>query len=224
MEQQETRVEKPSLFGMIMNPREQFERIRENPKIIVALLIVTFLTIVGLLMMESGMDLSDDPSLAGMSEEELLLVSIAGQIMFIIMGLFTPIVIILITTLVLFGLAKIVQSQVTFKQLFSMNTYAYLISVLGLVINGFVMMLVKPSNPDTYFTSLDSIINAEGVLRGLLSNFEVFNIWYLVVIAIGLQVVAKFSKKLSWSVVIAFFILSAVLSMVGAAAGSVLGV
>lgn len=224
MEQQETRVEKPSLFGMIMNPREQFERIRENPKIIVALLIVTFLTIVGLLMMESGMDLSDDPSLAGMSEEELLLVSIAGQIMFIIMGLFTPIVIILITTLVLFGLAKIVQSQVTFKQLFSMNTYAYLISVLGLVINGFVMMLVKPSNPDTYFTSLDSIINAEGVLRGLLSNFEVFNIWYLVVIAIGLQVVAKFSKKLSWSVVIAFFILSAVLSMVGAAAGSAFGV
>ena len=52
-------VEKPSLIGMIMNPTVQFERIRENPKILVAILIVTFLTVIGMLMMSSGMDIID---------------------------------------------------------------------------------------------------------------------------------------------------------------------
>lgn len=224
-ELEEKVIEKPSLIGMIMNPREQFERIRENPKIIVALLVVTFLTIVGLLMMVSAMDfIENDPALAGMSEEELLIVSIIGQITFVVIGIFTPVVMISITAIIIFILAKIVRSDVSFKQLFSLGTYAYFISVLGFLLNGLVMMILKTGDPETLFTSLNSVVNAQGVLGALLSNFEVFNIWYLVVLAIGLQVVAKFSKGLSWSIVIAFFIIGAVFSMAGAAAGSVLGV
>ena len=112
-------VEKPSLIGMIMNPTVQFERIRENPKILVAILIVTFLTVIGMLMMSSGMELpTDDPELAGMGEEELMVIAMISQVSFVIVGLFTPIFTIFISTVVLLIIAKIVRSEVSFKQLF----------------------------------------------------------------------------------------------------------
>lgn len=218
-------VEKPSLIGMIMNPTVQFERIRENPKILVAILIVTFLTVIGMLMMSSGMELpTDDPELAGMSEEELMVIAMISQVSFVIVGLFTPIFTIFISTVVLLIIAKIVRSEVSFKQLFSMNTYIYMISALGILLNGLIFMILQVGDPEVYITSLNSIVHAEGVLGEFLGIVEVFSIWSLIITGIGLQVVAKFSKGLSWSIVVAFFIVGAVFAMVSAALGSAFGV
>src|SRR5690625_3459566 len=87
----EKKVEKPSLFGIIMNPREQFERIRENPKVLVSLIIVTLLTIVAMLLMVNNMNIfGNDPELAGLGEDEMMIVTLISQITFVIVGLFTP--------------------------------------------------------------------------------------------------------------------------------------
>src|SRR5690625_6561621 len=44
-------VEKPSVFGMIMNPKEQLEKIRNNPKSLMPVLIVTAVTFIGILLL-----------------------------------------------------------------------------------------------------------------------------------------------------------------------------
>src|SRR5690625_1226488 len=91
-ETEEIVVEKPSLFGMIMNPTEQFHRIRENPKIIVPLILVTILTAIGMLLMMQTMDFTETPELTmGVSEEELMFLTLVGQITFIIVGILTPV-------------------------------------------------------------------------------------------------------------------------------------
>src|SRR5690625_3932813 len=126
--------EKPSIFGMIMNPTEQFERIRKNPKIIVALIVVTLLTVVGMLLMLNGIDfIGDDPELLSMDEEALVVITFITQISFILVGIFTPIITILISSAIYFGIAKLIQSTVTFKQLFSMTTFIGIINAISIV-------------------------------------------------------------------------------------------
>src|SRR5690625_5529916 len=90
--------EKPSIFGMIMNPTEQFERIRKNPKIIVALSVVTLLTVVGMLLMLIGIDfIGDDPELLSMADEAVVVITFITEITVILVGIFTPIITILIS-------------------------------------------------------------------------------------------------------------------------------
>lgn len=220
---EQPKLEKPSLFGMIMNPREQFERIRENPKIIVALIIVTVLTIVGMLLMMNGIDFMDDPSLAGMSEEEMMMVAMVSQIGFVIVGVFTPIFTLLISAVVQIIIAKIVRSEVTFKQLFSMNTYIFIITAISILVNGIVFMAIG-GTAEIYFTSLNSIIGAEGILGAVFNSIEVFSIWTLIITALGLQIVARFSKGLSWTIVIVFYVVSLIFQMISAGLNTMMGV
>src|SRR5690625_376890 len=217
--------EKPSIFGMIMNPTEQFERIRKNPKIIVALIVVTLLTVVGMLLMLNGIDfIGDDPELLSMDEEALVVITFITQISFILVGIFTPIITILISSAIYFGIAKLIQSTVTFKQLFSMTTFIGIINAISIVINGLAFMLVGNADPDTLFTSVNSLIGAKGFLGGFLSSIEIFSIWTVIISALGLQVVAKFSKGWSLGLAIAFFAVMTIFTMISSGLSAMVGV
>src|SRR5690625_897547 len=223
-EENEVNVEKPSLLGMITDPRTQFERIRLNPKILVPFIIITVLTTIGMLLMMSQMDiLGDDPYFNSMGEEELMYMTIFTQITFVITGLLTPAISILISTVVYLIIAKIVKSEVSFKQLFSMATFIYIISVLSLLLNSIAFFAVSNPDPNLYFTSLNSIVGAEGALGAFLGSIEIFTIWGMILSAIGLQIVAKFSKGLSWGIVIGIFVIITSFSMVSIVVTDMLG-
>jgi len=223
-EENEVNVEKPSLLGMITDPRTQFERIRLNPKILVPFIIITVLTTIGMLLMMSQMDiLGDDPYFNSMGEEELMYMTIFTQITFVITGLLTPAISILISTVVYLIIAKIVKSEVSFKQLFSMATFIYIISVLSLLLNSIAFFAVSNPDPNLYFTSLNSIVGAEGALGAFLVSIEIFTIWGMILSAIGLQIVAKFSKGLSWGIVIGIFVIITSFSMVSIVVTDMLG-
>lgn len=213
MNENTVELKKPSLIGMVMNPREQFERIRKNPKIIVALIVITVLSIISVLFTLQSMSEVLEQEMVGISEEELMIFTIATQITAIVMATFTPAVSILITSGIYMLIAKIAQSDVTFKQMFSLFLYTSFITSLGSLINGFFSMFIAGTSPEVPLTSLNSIVGAEGVLGVTLSSIEVFTIWGIVLMAIGLQVVAKFSKGLAWGTVIAFFIISLLLGI-----------
>lgn len=207
--QNQVEKEKPQLLGMIMNPREQFERIRENPKIVVALIVVTLLALIAALFSFKGMEQILEAELGAVSEEEMMILTIIAQISAVVTALFTPIVTVLISSAIYMLIAKIVQKDVTFKQLFSMFFYIAFINIgLNGLVNGFFSMFVKNANPEAALTSLNSIIGAEGVMGVLLSSIEVFSIWGIILTAMGLQIVAQFSKGLAWGTVIAFYIIS----------------
>src|SRR5699024_4460596 len=215
--------QKPSIFGIIMNPKEQCEKMREKPKVLVPLIIITVLTIVGSLLMINGMDFMNDPSLAGMSEEEIMMVAMVSQISFVIIGLLTPVITIFIITLGHFIIAKIASPAATFKQLFSMNTHIFIIGTISLLLNGLVFMFIG-GDPEKLFTSLNSIVGAEGFLGVFLNSIEIFAIWSYIITAMGLQIVAKFSKGLAWTTVIAFYIIGLVMQMISVGFSMMLGV
>ena len=214
---------KPSIWGMIWSPTEQFERIKERPRIWGALGIVTLLFVIGMYLSTLGVGLEGIPELEGIPAEELAAMSMFGTISMLVVGLFTPIVGILISTVIYLLIAKIARSEVSFKQLFSMNTYIMILSALSLLINGIGIALLG-GTAETLYTSLGSIIQAEGALGGLLNGLEVFGIWSVILSAIGLQKVADFSKGLAWTISIVFFAIGLIFSMIGAALSGLVGV
>lgn len=223
-EQQGISLEKPSLFGMFLEPKKQFERLKDNPIILVPFIIIAVLTTIGMFVMMSQIDfIAQDPELAKMGEDELMFVTIFTQVIFVITGILAPAVSILVSSLVYFIVAKIAKSEVSFKQLFSMNTFIYIISILGIFVNALAFFAVDNPNPDVYLTSLNSMVEADGALGVLFTSIEIFSIWNIILTAIGLQIVARFSKGLSWELVIGIFVLLTGFSMATAGVAEMIG-
>jgi len=216
---EEVKGKNPSIWGMIWSPTQQLERIKERPKIWGALGIVTVLFVIGMYLSSLGIPLE----IEGISEDEMAMVSMFGSITMIIVGVISPIFGALISTLIYFLIAKIARSEVRFKQLFSMNTYIMIISALSILVNGIGIALLGGS-AEMIYTSLNSIIGAEGVLGALLGGLEVFTIWGVILSAIGLHKVADFSKGLAWTISIVFFAIGIIFSMIGAGLSGMVGV
>lgn len=221
---QEKQLENPSLLGMIGSPREQFVRMRENPKIIVALIVVTLIAIITALLTLEGMEAFLDDELLGLTDDELLIFTVVTQITTVVLATFVPALIILIGATVYFIIAKIANREVSFKQMFSLFTYIAFITGIGGIINGILSYFIAGSDPEVPFTSLNILFNADGAMGMVFSAIEIFAIWGIILTAIGLQVVAKFSKQLAWGIVLGFNILIIVAGVMLTIVGQSLGV
>lgn len=213
--------EKPSLLGIITNPTEQFERIRKRPVFWGALVVVTIILIVGLWLTTIGIEI---PEFEDLSEEEVLVGKIVGVISLAILGIINTVISILFSTVLYLLVAKVNRSQVTFKQLFSMNTYIMLITSISITVNEFIAFLLGDNHAEnnSLFTSLGAFVNVEGPMGVLLNHIEVFGIWTLILTVIGLQKVAKFTKSQAWIVALVFFFINMIFAMSNVAASGLM--
>lgn len=210
---------KPQLLGMIMSPVEQFERIKQRPIIWIPLIIITVLTVLVSFMTIGSVDFSGEPGMEDVefSKEELQGIRIIGIVLGALLSMIVPIISVTVSSLIFLLAAKIVKSPVNFKQLFSMNIFIFVIGVFGRILNGIIFLLAGGSTEAVNYTNLNSLVNMDGPLGSLLSELDIFNIWVLILSAVGLHIVGKFSKKSAWSVMIILFILTAGLGMIGEA-------
>lgn len=203
--------EKPRLFGMFTNPGQQFERIRENPKIWGPLIIVSIIYAIGTIFMALSMDASTLID-QGVPEDQVELILTFTKVSVAITGILSPIFVVLITSAIHLVIAKIASSPVTFKQLLSMNTFIMIIGATGLVLN-MVIRYAIGGNFEVYITSLAGLLNQDK--PGVLGSVEVFGIWTLILTALGLHKTGQFSKGLAWTIAIIFFLIGIGLSLVG---------
>lgn len=215
MSEESKPMEKPSLFGMIFSPSEQFQRIKERPLIWGAMAIISILSAIGSYFMALGVEL---PEVNGVQISKEF-----TQITAVFTGLLAPIFSVLIASFICWIIIKIARSETTFKQLFSMNTYIMFISALSYLLNGILTPLLDGDGV-MLFTSLASIIDAQGTMLGLFRSLEVFAIWSVILSALGLNIVGKLSKPLAWAVSIGFFVIPTIFSMIGQGFGAMAGV
>jgi Yip1 domain len=207
--QEKQKKEKPSLLGMLWSPGEQFDRIKGNPKVWLPLLIIGVMYGIGMFLMTSMLDME---ALLGedISADQAESIATISKITVVVTGVLSPLLIVLVSSSVQLLIAKIVSSTVSFKKLYSMNTYIAFIGALGLLLN-MIVSAAFGGNPEIYVTSLAGVLNVEKA--GLSSSIEVFSIWQMFLTAIGLHKVAQVSKKLSWTIAIVFFLFSVVMSL-----------
>ncbi|MCM3408879.1 YIP1 family protein [Metabacillus litoralis] len=213
MEEQTIETKKPSLFGMILQPGEQFERIRERPVIWLPLILLSILGTVVAVLIALNVDYSTIPGPA-MSAEELELTKMFGIIFGGLGGLFGTSIGLLVFGAILFGIAKIVKSPVSFKQMFSLMIFTSFITTIGQLLNQLIIYAIG-GDPYIMLTSINSFVGADGVLGAVLGVFEVFQIWYYVLLALGLVKVAQLSKPAAYTIAIIFFILGLIVAAIG---------
>lgn len=182
-------------FELLKNPKSYFFRLNNSPYIKTPLIWIFIISIISALLTSFYIDLK----LADASESILFLivgVLIGG-------GAFPIFKLILLTTFHYF-FVKILRTTATFKLLFSMNTHIYLLLTFGYLINSLVSILF---GFEISLFSLNFIIQADGVLAILFDSIDLFALLAIVLTAIGLQVVGKFSTIISWFLAISLYIL-----------------
>jgi len=210
--QVETNVEKssPSLFGIFTSPGEQFERIRTNPKIWIPLLIVSVLYVAGMAVMAMTMT-ADSLVKQGVPKENAETILMGARIGIAATGLLSPAFGALISSAIQLLIAKIAKADVSFRQLFSMNTHIGIVSAIGLLLNMAVAAAIGLDG-ETFVTSLAGVLGKQG---GFMSAIEVFSIWGMILTAIGLHKTANFPKGLAWAISIIFFLIGIGFTLIG---------
>lgn len=205
-------LDKPSIFGMILSPGEQFEKLKHNSKILVPLVVISLMSLVAVLIASFGMDMEQvlGEGYELLSQEEVVLVSIITRISAAIGGLIGPAIGTVIAALIFLFVSKFTDSEVTFKQLFSMSIFIYFISILGSLFQSVIATAIG-ANPLVPITSLQFLLDAEGISTIIFNRIEVFAIWHMILFAMGLKIVANFKVGLAWAMTIIYFVVIPIL-------------
>lgn len=200
---------KPSLLKMFWRPKEQFVKIRSNPIIATPLIVVTVIYIVAS-MVKALFIRAEDLRFPGMSVQEADMVAATAKAFTAMAGFISPVFTILLTTVIYFIILKIARKNTTFKQLFSMNTYIFVVQAVGLLVNSLLMMLIDSSSGSA-ITSL-ALFNRDW---SMLNAIELFTVWKFVLTAIGFHLVGQLSKSTSIILVIVLFIIQSSTTLLG---------
>lgn len=209
---------KPSLVGMFWSPGEQLGKIRENPRIWGALGIITLLYIIGSAILATNLT-AQDLVVPGISLEDAEQILGFTKALTVVSVFIVALLGILISAVIHLIIVKIAGKNVTFKQIFSMNTYIALIGAVGMLLNTLIQISIN-GDPSIYVTSLGSLFNSDSPI---LASFEVFSIWQLILTAIGLYKVGQLSKTASWIIAIIFFAISLGFALLGVALEGITG-
>lgn len=215
------KMEKPSLLGIVTSPVETFERIKQQPRVLLPLIVVLIISTLAAFLSVVSIDYSTlEEDLGAEAAASVDTIATVGAFFGGTVGVFFTL---LISALILFAIVKIAGKQVRFKQMFSMSIFISIVSAIGTLLNAIILYFVGGENPEQTFTNLNSLIGAEGALGGFLSSIEIFGIWGMVLTAFGLHQVGQLSKAASWTISIIFFVLGALILTLTMATQSLVG-
>ncbi|HFU4563388.1 MULTISPECIES: Yip1 family protein [Bacillus] len=204
---QDVGAKKPSLLGMIISPSEQFERMKTSNAVWGAFWLLVL--IAGLVGGFAAYVYSLTPEAIKLNKELGVTVSAAMTygMGFGIIAISMAFVF-LLSAVVYKVLMVFISNDTSFKKLLAITVYSSVISLLGLLINTILAYILGGSGQEMY-TGLEPIFaSSSGVVKGIVSKFEVFTIWGYAVTWLGLQITAGLTKKQATIITIVFFVLT----------------
>lgn len=205
---------KPSLFGMITSPGEQFERMKTKSPVwggfvlflVMGTIFATVAAYLGLINNpEMEKLLKEDTT--GIMKGTTLGIGAIGGLVGTAFGLF-----------IVAGFYKIIMmfmsNDTPYMKILSIYIYANVVFYLGSLINVALGYILGGNGIDKY-TSLGPLFEQGTIAYGIGSAFEVFNIWSLILTGLGLHIVAGLSKKQAIILISIFFILTIGFSVLG---------
>ncbi|MDM5190827.1 Yip1 family protein [Bacillus sp. DX4.1] len=205
--------EKPSLLGMITSPGLQFERMKASNKIWGIFFLVSFLQ-----ALVSGLStyiLQTSPETIAMQEKFGLEAEPIGTLIgkAVVQGFIG----VMIGAFIVAAIYKIFMmffgNDTSYKTLLAIITYSSIAMIIGGLINSVLSLVLDGGS--VYYTSLSPLFE-EGTIGYAIGNtVEVFYLWNLFLIWIGLQITAGLGKvKAAVPIVILFIIKAGFISLV----------
>ena len=203
----EINMQKPSLFGMITSPSVQFERMKEKAPIGLPLVVmILLLAVIGALVSYLSLN---NPLMKELDVEIPVAFTVG---MGVVSGIFGGVA----TFFIAAGFYKLImvfmKNDTPYMKLVAVVIYSSIITALGTLINAVIAFAL--GGYEVTYTSLAPLFSDSAILKAIATNFEIFRIWYYVVLALGLQIVAGISKKSAIMLVVFLFLISVVFSAV----------
>jgi hypothetical protein len=107
----------------------------------------------------------------------------------------------LLWALVLYGLSSMLQGQGKFKVTFSVLCYSALVTVPALIVKTPLMFARQTAQVQTSLALILPPDAEDTFLFRLLANFDIFMIWQLIILTIGLAVAHRISRGKSAGIV-----------------------
>lgn len=215
---------KPSVLGILTSPKEQFQRMNQNPTFWGPLIIFTILGTI--LVVAQAYLTVNDPAFIQESMEQFKgqsgpapdpeFLKLTTLVISIFIGFFTVPVVTLVGALVCWVMVIIFQGETTFRKMFSLNVHLSILSILSMVLTIVYAFITGNAMETIAPTSLAAVVSAEGALKGILASVEVFVIWSVFLTAMGLSVVGELSKGKAWTISLILYGIGVLLSVVGA--------
>lgn len=208
------------LIGVITKPGATFKDIDQKPALLFPILFVLGLQLIITLAtlpktLEYTLIVARKLPTFQPSMESLFKISaIVGAVF---SALLMPVIIWLIVSGLLKLFTVFTGDDGTFKNIFAVNIFAYVPSLIGGVVKAIIIAFTNPENIKNIQTSLALLlptptdVNKPGVLYTLLSSFDFFTIWNLILVSLGLAVVLKVSNKKTAIMVFGIFLFFALL-------------
>ncbi|MCC2364591.1 YIP1 family protein [Bacillus cereus] len=204
---QDVGVKKPSLFGMITSPRLQFERMKTSKKVWGVFFLVALLQ--GLLGGLSAYVIHTSPEMLKMEKE---LGELAGQSSLtseVISGIGSSFASAMVGTLFIAAIYKMFMmffgNDTPYKTLLNIVVYTNMVLIIGGLMNTILSLIFGTGM--TQYTSLGLLFTEGTFAYGIGNTIEVFYVWNLVLIWLGLHITAGLSKvKASIPIIILFII------------------
>ena len=205
------------IFNIIFEPRKVFESLKQKPKWFVPLVVVSLVTLVFLYFVSNIMVAEQiaktelrQPLTEPQKQVMINWIKIASLTM-------TPISIIAISvlqSLVLFFVFNVLMGgDSTFKRVLSVVSHSYLISIPAIIVRCPLILFKKTMEVQTSLAAFLSVDLKDSIIYKLLGGFDIFALWQVIVLSIGLSVMYNFSFKKS---LIPIFIMWIILIVVGA--------
>jgi hypothetical protein len=216
-------------FGVLFSPNEAFETLARVPMwgwaCIFGMLITIVASIVGLPATIHIAQVAQQAQIAQSPADQQQAMrdaigKTAGLLQyFIIIGsLVVPWIAWIIAALVVLAGAALGRGVAIFGAAWALAVNSYAISALGALVANVILRLQGAENitraSDAYvLPSLAMLVHGDAKTGAMLYAFNVVNLWYYAILALGMQRMMKMSAMASWVTVIIFSVLLALLGM-----------
>ncbi|PGZ50297.1 hypothetical protein A6E27_04560 [Bacillus cereus] len=204
---------KPSILGMFTSPTLQFKRMKNQRNIFLPLaLLIVFIIVSSALMSWNTLN---NPALSmfhdktGFTVPEYItffttfgISTVSGVVALFFAPIFYK------NIMIFFGV------DINYKETFPIIIYASFVLRLGMILNGLIALSL--SGYEISYTSLGAIVTDNMVLHTIAQRIDIFNIWYYILLGIGLKTITNLNKdKLIPLIIVLFIFTSLLASMAG---------
>lgn len=226
------------LAGVLFSPGETFADIARKPTFLVPLILYLVLGYIGTFLVMPRMDWDAvtaqqaeqmKKQRPNMTDSDVEQAAKVGKAIGTVTAYVAPLLGVLwylIVAVVLFGAVRLMGGQGTFKQAFSATLYAWVPLVLFSILLTIVIVARGNIDPMAMATAVKSNpaflvdMKEQPVLFSLLSSFDVFTIWTIVLLIFGFSALSKLSWAKTAAIVVSLWIVMIMIKIGFAALGA----
>jgi hypothetical protein len=196
-----------NLIGVFTSPRETFEALREKPSWLIPFLLICVVSFGSFyltrdILVETQIErIRNNPAIPD-EQQELIIERIEGSVgssvrQLVIIPISIAVMLLIVSAVLTFGASVMLGGTAKFKQVFSLYTWSSLIGVLAAIIK---TPLILATGSMAVATSLAVFMPPDSYttfLYNFLAKFDVFSIWQVIVVSIGISVVYRFTMRRS---------------------------